>query len=234
LLGEETLGSSPLETENSLFNHLGETNEVQSFIPSHMKRVSTLDVKIDDSLKVKRRTLVITSCDASSNSKDKIKAEDQVSSNQIMIREADDLETTVEPAKALKALEDGGQATVDELKVLNLGMKEDPRLIYVSTMLMPEEEKYYFHLLSEYRDAFTWSYKEKPGLDPKVAVHDLAIRKGISPKIQPQRRFRPQLIPEIKQEVNKLIDAGFIHEFKYPTWIANIVPVRKKNGQLRV
>jgi len=34
--------------------------------------------------------------------------------------------------------------------------------------------------------------------------------------------------------VNKLIDAGFIHEVKYPTWIANIIPVRKNNGQLRV
>jgi len=34
--------------------------------------------------------------------------------------------------------------------------------------------------------------------------------------------------------VSKLIEAGFIREVKYPTWIANIVPVRKKNGQLRV
>ncbi|XP_074283593.1 uncharacterized protein LOC141608135 [Silene latifolia] len=35
-------------------------------------------------------------------------------------------------------------------------------------------------------------------------------------------------------EVNKLIEAGFIHEVKYSTWITNIVPVRKKNGQLRM
>jgi len=69
-----------------------------------------------------------------------------------------------------------------------------------------------------------------PGLDPKVVVHNLAIRKGVSLKKQPQRHFSPQRIPEIEQEVNKLIDAGFIREVKYPTWIANIVPVRKKNG----
>jgi len=72
------------------------------------------------------------------------------------------------------------------------------------------------------------------GLDPKVAVHNLAIRKGVSPKKQPPWHFRPQLIPEIEQEVNKLIDVGFIREVKYPTWIANIVPVRKKNNQLHV
>ncbi|XP_074265356.1 uncharacterized protein LOC141587786 [Silene latifolia] len=73
-----------------------------------------------------------------------------------------------------------------------------------------------------------------PGLSPKIAVHRLAIKKGTSPKKQPQRRFRPELVPEIEKEVNKLIEAGFIREVKYSTWIANIVPVRKKNGQLRI
>jgi len=38
-----------------------------------MKHVSTLDVKIDGSLKIKRRTLVINSYETSSNWKDKIK-----------------------------------------------------------------------------------------------------------------------------------------------------------------
>ncbi|XP_074293723.1 uncharacterized protein LOC141620863 [Silene latifolia] len=73
-----------------------------------------------------------------------------------------------------------------------------------------------------------------PGLSPKIAVHRLAIKKGTSPKKQPQRRFRPELVPEIEKEVNKLIEVGFIREVKYSTWIANIVPVRKKNGQLRI
>ena len=42
------------------------------------------------------------------------------------------------------------------------------------------------------------------------------------------------MIPEIEKEVNKLIEAVFIRDVKYPTWIANIVPVMKKNDQLRV
>jgi len=84
-------------------------------------------------------------------------------------------------------------------------------------MLTPEEEKQCFHLLSKYRDVFAWSYKKILGLDPKAAVHNLAIRKGVSPKKQPQWRFRPQLIPEIEHEMNKLINVGFIREVKYPT-----------------
>ena len=53
--------------------------------------------------------LVITSCKANSNSEDKIKDEDQVSSNHIMIWEANDLGTEVELAEASKTLEDGGK-----------------------------------------------------------------------------------------------------------------------------
>jgi len=67
-----------------------------------MKCVSTLDIKIDGSLKVNRGTLVITSCEASSNSKDETKEEDQVFSNRITIQEGDDLEMEVEPAEAQK------------------------------------------------------------------------------------------------------------------------------------
>jgi len=75
-------------------------------------------------------------------------------------------------------------------------------------MFTPKEEEEYFELLSKYKDVLAWSYKEMPRLDPKVAVHHLSIKKGVSQKKQPQRRFRPDLIPEIKMEVNKLIDAG--------------------------
>ena len=74
--------------KNSVFSYLGKVNEIQSSIPSRMKRISTLDRKIDGSLIVKRYTLVITS--ASSNSKEKIKEDEQASSYPITIWEAND------------------------------------------------------------------------------------------------------------------------------------------------
>ncbi|KAA0062640.1 uncharacterized protein E6C27_scaffold79G001530 [Cucumis melo var. makuwa] len=42
-------------------------------------------------------------------------------------------------------------------------------------------------------------------------------------------------MPELNPKVESIIlesNQGFIREVKYPTWIANIVLVRKKNGQL--
>ena len=38
----------------------------------------------------------------------------------------------------------------------------------------------------------------------------------------------------IQSEFKKLIDAGFIREEQHPDWVANIVPVTKKNGKIRV
>jgi len=38
----------------------------------------------------------------------------------------------------------------------------------------------------------------------------------------------------IQSEVKKLIDSDFIREEQHPDWVANIVPVPKKNGKIRV
>ncbi|KAK4406601.1 Retrovirus-related Pol polyprotein from transposon [Sesamum angolense] len=72
-----------------------------------------------------------------------------------------------------------------------------------------------------------------PRLDPKVVVHHLSVKKGARLVKQGQRRFRPELIPLIEDE-DKLIEVSFIREVKYPTWISSIVPIRKKNEQIRV
>ncbi|KAL0404039.1 UNVERIFIED_CONTAM: Transposon Tf2-12 polyprotein [Sesamum radiatum] len=62
----------------------------------------------------------------------------------------------------------------------------------------------------------------------------MSVKKEARLVKQDQHRFRPVLIPLIETEVNKLIKVGFIREVKYPMWISRIVPVRKKNGQIRV
>ena len=39
---------------------------------------------------------------------------------------------------------------------------------------------------------------------------------------------------KIKQEIDKLLKVGFIKEIQCPEWLANIVPVKKKRGQIRI
>jgi len=59
-IGKMWSSSLPSQKKDSVLSQLGELNEIQSSIPSRMKRVSNLDVRMDNSLKVKRCILVLT------------------------------------------------------------------------------------------------------------------------------------------------------------------------------
>ena len=153
-------------------------DEIRSSIFSRMKRNSTLEINNEGSLKVKRRTIVHTS--QSLVHKEQI---EEVSSSFHIIVEEDTLSdaeaTNEEVDKAPPALEDGVQATVDELKEINLGTTEEPRPTFISALLTPEEEEGYLKLLVEYKDVFAWTYKEMSGLNPSIALHHLVVKKGV-------------------------------------------------------
>ncbi|KAG9453382.1 hypothetical protein H6P81_006286 [Aristolochia fimbriata] len=162
------------------------------------------------------------------------RAYDSVMVNHISFTNDDQEEEEFILKEALAEFEEGGQATVEELKKVNLGTTEDPQPTFLSASLTAEEEAEYMALLHEYRDIFAWNYIEMPGLDPRVAVHKLAVHPSVRPVKQSQRRFQPELVPKIEKEVDKLIAANFIKEVKYPSWIANIVTVKKRTGQIQV
>jgi len=91
---EMSASSPPSQKRDLVFSRLGKINEVQSSIPSRMKRVFTLDVKVDDSLKVMRRVLVLTGHGAKASSKERTKEVEQASSNRAIIQGANDLPCT--------------------------------------------------------------------------------------------------------------------------------------------
>ena len=73
-----------------------------------------------------------------------------------------------------------------------------------------------------------------PSLDPQIAMHRLNIKPDAKPVKQQQQLFRPDIMEAIEAEVHKLIECGFIHEEQLLDWVANIVPVLKKNRKIRV
>lgn len=68
-----------------------------------------------------------------------------------------------------------------------------------------------------------------PGLDTDIVVHKLPLRPECPPIKQKLRRTRPDMALKIREEVRKQFDAGFLAVARYPEWIANIVPVPKKD-----
>jgi len=102
--------SNPLlaQERNPVFNRLGQTREVQSSIPLHIKCILTLGVKTNDSLKVNRCTIVMIDCKVGSNSKEIAKEEEQASSNHVTVQEINQMDADIKMIKAPEILEDGG------------------------------------------------------------------------------------------------------------------------------
>ena len=73
-----------------------------------------------------------------------------------------------------------------------------------------------------------------PGLDRSLVEMQLSIMEGKKPVKQTPRRFAPEILSKIKEEVERLLKCKFIRTTRYVEWIANIFPVIKKNGKLRV
>ena len=71
-----------------------------------------------------------------------------------------------------------------------------------------------------------------PGLDSNVVVHKLAVSEGIKSIKHPQWCFHPKLTIQINAKLDKLIMDNFSHEGQYPTLVANITLIWKKNGKL--
>ena len=87
-------------------------------------------------------------------------------------------------------------------------------------------------LLQEYSDVFAWSYQDMPGLDTNIVVHRLPLREKCAPVKQKLRMIKPEMLLKIKEEVKKQLDTGFLEVSKYPQWVANIVPVPKKDKKM--
>ena len=122
----------------------------------------------------------------------------------------------------------------EELIEVNLNKGARERMVKISRGLLEEKKRRLIALLKEYKDVFAWDYKDMSGLDPKVVTHKLNVDPKTKPVKQPGRKYRLDVEEKIKAEVNKLLKVGFIEEIKYPKWLANIVPMKKRGGQIRI
>ena len=69
------------------------------------------------------------------------------------------------------------------------------------------------------------------GIHPSITSHKLNVLPTVRPIRQKVRRFHPNRQTIIRNEVDKLLEAGFIREVDYPDWLANVVVVPKKEGK---
>ncbi|KAL6323718.1 hypothetical protein AAG906_002186 [Vitis piasezkii] len=110
---------------------------------------------------------------------------------------------------------------VDDL--IDFGASDQPREIRIGSSLSPDERSRLIDLLRSYLDVFAWSYEDMSGLDPSIVQHRLPIL----PHVRPVNL-------QVKEEIQKQLGVGFLSVVEYPEWLANVVPIPKKDGKVRV
>ncbi|XP_072062111.1 uncharacterized protein [Arachis hypogaea] len=91
-------------------------------------------------------------------------------------------------------------------------------------------------------DLFAWTPADMPGIDPQFMSHQLAIRLEAKPVVQRRRKMSQERVKEVAEELKidvakqtaNLLEAGFIWELDYSTWLSNIVLVKKPSGKWRM
>ncbi|KAK1628906.1 hypothetical protein QYE76_003221 [Lolium multiflorum] len=138
------------------------------------------------------------------------------------------------PAKESDGKLGYGFTSADELEEVDIGPGDKPRPTFISKKLDPHLRGLMIALLKEYPDCFAWDYTEMPGLDRSIIEHRLPLKKGFRPFQQRARQMKAEVLEEVKKEIKKMLDAGFIRPCRYAEWISNVVPVEKKDGRWRV
>ena len=122
----------------------------------------------------------------------------------------------------------------EDVEDVNIGTEDHPKVIKMSRALSPEANHKYISLMKEYSDVFAWSYNDSKAYDTSIIQHTIPIKKDEMPFKQKLRRMNPKWLPLVEKEIKKLFEEKIIVALRFSRWVANLVPVRKKNGEIRI
>jgi hypothetical protein len=121
-----------------------------------------------------------------------------------------------------------------EITNCNIGATENPNIIKLSKALATEQRDIYVNLIKTFADNFSWLYKDLNTFDTNIIQHKIPLKAGSKPFRQKIRKFNPMLMSIIEREMKQMLDARIIVPLRYSNWVANLVPMRKKNGEIRL
>ena len=129
----------------------------------------------------------------------------------------------------------GGESAVEKEPEKVYFDPSKPELYFlVGTNLSPIDKKELVALFTEFREVFAWSIYEALGVCSGLACHSLNISPEAKPVTQKRRKLAPERAEIIMEEVDRLLDSNSIRPVQYPTWLSNMVVIKKMNGKWRV
>jgi len=115
----------------------------------------------------------------------------------------------------------------------NIGIEAEPKMVKLSKTLSPEVKQEYIKLMKYFSNVFAWSYDDMKVYETKVIQHFIPLKEDQKTFKQKLTRINPMLFSLI-EEVKNIFDAKIIVSFRFSKWVANLVPVRKKSGEIRL
>eukprot|EP00253_Pinus_taeda_P035945 PITA_35945 len=88
--------------------------------------------------------------------------------------------------------------------------------------------------LKAYRDEGMETQSDLKTYDKEIIQHKIPLEKDIIHFKQKLRPINPLLLPLIEKEIKKLLATKIIVRLRYSKWVANLVVVRKKSGEIRL
>ncbi|GKV33305.1 hypothetical protein SLEP1_g41831 [Rubroshorea leprosula] len=112
--------------------------------------------------------------------------------------------------------------------------RDPSRKTQIGTKLNPEERAELIAFLRANKDVFAWTSADMPRIPTSVFQHKLSTNPLKKPITQKRRLFEGERLQVIKEEVEKLLQAGFVRRVDYCERVANPVLVKKANGKWRM
>lgn len=122
----------------------------------------------------------------------------------------------------------------EELEDLNVGTAEHPKMVRIGKNIESEFKEALKKLVTEFKDVFAWDYCDMKGIDPSFYQHKINLKTDAVPVKQQRYRMNPNYAKQVKEELDKLLQVGFIKPVHEADWLSPIVVVPKKNGKLRI
>jgi hypothetical protein len=115
-----------------------------------------------------------------------------------------------------------------------IGTPKKPKYVKLSRSLTTEQRAKYTELMREFADVFAWTYEDLKTYDTSIIEHNIPLKEGAKTFRQKLRQINPMLLPVMEKEVKKLLEAQIIVPLRYSEWVANLVLVRRKSGEIRL
>ena len=97
-----------------------------------------------------------------------------------------------------------------DVETVYFGIEDQPRELKIGLPLFTDERNKFIHLLRSYLDVLAWSYEDMLGLDSSIVQHHLPILPHVSSVKQKLRRLHPCWSLQVKEEIQKQLNVGFI------------------------